>query len=225
MENLQSMFVDANEKQIATLGGNYLRNFLATGSLDKGFCTISDKRVYFRGKCFYKSGNNYKNSKEERVVDLKDITGTGFIEARHWWMKIVSPVCAVLALVLFFLLEGKEVDIVTGFFFALWVACVGGAVIFTILYFVLKQRLFEISYAGGKIAFKASNYSEEEMQSFQKELRRAKDNQTSISQPQTNVSNQSTSGIADELKKLKDLLDAGVISKEEYDTLKAKTLQ
>ena len=54
--DLRSMFVDANEQQIAVLGGNYLSNFLATGTIEKGFCVLSDKRVYFRGKCYYKSG-------------------------------------------------------------------------------------------------------------------------------------------------------------------------
>lgn len=90
-----------------------------------------------------------------------------------------------------------------------------------ILYFVLKFKVFEISYAGGKIAFKASNYSEEEMQTFQKQLRMAKDNyNSSVSSAVNTVS----SSMADELKKYKDLLDGGAISKEEYESVKFKIL-
>lgn len=221
MENLQSMFADSNEKQIATLGGSYLRNFLATGSLDKGFCAVSDKRVYFRGKCYYKSGNSYKNSKEERTVDLKDITGTGFVITRHWLLRTISLVLIIPTFVIFFFLYGKEIDFVTSIFFTIWLCSLIGTIVCGVLYFVLKLRLFEIAYAGGKIAFKASNYSEEEMQTFQKQLRMAKDNYNpSASTPANTVS----SSMADELKKYKDLLDAGAISQEEYDSVKSKIL-
>ena len=45
-----NMFVDSAEREISTLGGGYQRNFLSTGTLEKGFCTVTNKRVYFRGK-------------------------------------------------------------------------------------------------------------------------------------------------------------------------------
>lgn len=219
MENLQNMFVDSNEKQIATLGGSYLKNFLTTGSLDKGFCAVSDKRVYFRGKCYYKSGNSYKNSKEERTVDLSDITGTGFVITRHWLLRIISFVLIIPTVALFFFLYGTASESIM--FITIWACLLIGTIACGVLYFVLKLRLFEISYAGGKIAFKASNYSEEEMQTFQKQLRMAKDNYN----PSVSTSvNTASSSMADELKKYKDLLDAGAISQEEYDSVKSKLL-
>lgn len=83
MENLKSLFIDSSEKQIATLGSGYLQNFISTGAVANGFCVVSDKRVYFRGKCYYKSGTYYRQTKEERTVDLKDITGTGFTSTKN----------------------------------------------------------------------------------------------------------------------------------------------
>ena len=41
MNNMSNLFVDANEKEISTLGSNYLRNFLSTGSLENGFCSAA----------------------------------------------------------------------------------------------------------------------------------------------------------------------------------------
>ena len=102
MNNMSNLFVDANEKEISTLGSNYLRNFLSTGSLENGFCTVTDKRVYFRGKCYTKSGNNYKSTKEEKTVDLKDVTGTGFTFIKHFWLMILAILCTIWAVVLTF---------------------------------------------------------------------------------------------------------------------------
>lgn len=227
MENLQSMFADSNEKQIATLGAGYLKNFLATGSLDKGFCAVSDKRVYFKGKCYYKSGKHYKSTKEERTVDLKDITGTGFSNTKRFGLFVASVIYSILA-VLFDIyaifelnrnLEYGYDSAVPDIILCIVLVLVPSLVLW-ILYFVLKFKVFEIAYAGGKIAFKASNYSEDEMQSFQKQLRRAKDNCISTASTSANT----VSSMADELKKYKDLLDAGAISQEEYDSIKSKIL-
>ncbi len=228
MDNLQNMFVDSNEKQIATLGGSYLKNFLTTGSLDKGFCAVSDKRVYFRGKCYHKVGGHYKSTKEERTVDLKDITGTGFSNTRHFGLLILSVIYSIWAIVFSITTisdinrcyeRGWEHDVPINQL--LLVLDLIPLLVLWILYFILKFKVFEISYAGGKIAFKASNYSEEEVQTFQKQLRMAKDNYSpTVSSSVNTVS----SSMADELKKYKDLLDAGAISQEEYDSIKSKLL-
>lgn len=172
MENLQDIYVDSNEKSIALLGGSYLRNFLATGSIDKGLCAVTDKRVYFRGKCLNKTGKHYTKSKEERVIGLSDITGTGFIHIKRWLSMLTAIILFIISMSGILLAVSGAGDI----FGYLGIFLCVVAVVFAILYFVLKLRVFEISYAGGKIAFKASSYSEEEMQSFQKMVHLAKDN-------------------------------------------------
>ncbi len=214
MSDLNKLFVDSNEKEVATLGGDYLRNFLATGSLANGFCGVSDKRVYFKGKCYTKSGSHYKSTKEERIVDLKDITGTGFSKTKSFTLfilMIISIAWAVFSLVMCASAESLDQAIA-------WIMTFAPAIIFVVWYMLYNIRIFEISFAGGKIAFKASNYSEQEIQEFQKALRTAKDNYTEA--PKVAVS---ASG-ADELKKYKELLDAGVISQAEFDDAKKKIL-
>lgn len=222
MNNMSNLFVDANEKEISTLGSNYLRNFLSTGSLENGFCTVTDKRVYFRGKCYTKSGNNYKSTKEEKTVDLKDVTGTGFTFIKHFWLMILAILCTIWAVVLTFSLvaslpELNESEGWSSILLVIFVAILPTIVLWG-LYLFLKVKVFEISFAGGKIAFKASSYNENEVNNFQRALRQAKDNYKEA--PNT-VSNSSG---ADELKKYKELLDSGVISQEDFDTAKKKIL-
>lgn len=58
-------------------------NFFINGNLRRGFAIISDKRVYFRGSCFSGQGKDLKKTDEERTVDIKDVTGSGFIYRRY----------------------------------------------------------------------------------------------------------------------------------------------
>lgn len=220
--DLKSMFVDANEQQIAVLGGNYLSNFLATGSIENGFCVLTDKRVYFRGKCYYKSGGDYKTRSEERMVDVKDITGTGFSETRLFSLKILA--IASLAWLLFAMISALNSKYVDGA--ALFASAVLPAILAWGAYFLVRLKVFEISFAGGRIAFKASQYDAAEMENFQKSVRKAKDNYTPAPQYIVNApAAPINSSTADELVKLKGLLDTGAISQEEYEQLKAEALK
>ena len=222
MNNMSNLFVDANEKEISTLGSNYLRNYLSTGSLENGFCTVTDKRVYFRGKCYTKSGNNYKSTKEEKTVDLKDVTGTGFTFIKRFWLMILAILWTIWAVVLTFSLvaslpELNESEGWSSILLVIFVAILPTIVLWG-LYWFLKVKVFEISFAGGKIALKESRNNENEDNNLQRDIRQAKDNYKEA--PNT-VSNSSG---ADELKKYKDLLDSGVISQADFDIAKKKIL-
>ncbi len=173
---VNNMFVDSAEKEIATLGSGYLKNFLLSGSLEKGFCTVTDKRVYFKGKCYYKIGGAYKSSNEERIVSIRDITGTGFVEIKHFWLWILFAYAFLATIFLFgvdfFLMRDYE-----GVNFVRYVAifCLIISMLIVAAYNYFKPRYFEIAYAGGIIAFKASSYGMPETQAFQKALHKAKD--------------------------------------------------
>ncbi|MCM1046172.1 MAG: SHOCT domain-containing protein [Candidatus Gastranaerophilales bacterium] len=82
-DKLAQYFVSKDEKYISSLGNGYIMNYLANGNLSKGFSVISNKRVYFRGSCFSGQGKALVKTNEERTVDIKDITGSGFIYRRY----------------------------------------------------------------------------------------------------------------------------------------------
>lgn len=219
MNGISNLFVDENEKEVAVLGSSFIQNFLRTGDLSKGFCAVSDKRVYFKGNCYSKQGNSYKATKEERTVDLKDITGTGFSEEKALMWLILACVLSPISFILSIMFCSGAVG---GFGFVMfWGTLIIASVVSWILYFVKRKKLFEILFAGGGIAFKTSNYSQQETQEFQKALRIAKDNYV----PSVPVQSVSSSSVADELKKYKELLDSGAISEAEYNNLKNKILK
>ncbi len=73
------MFVSPDEQTVAVLGNSMAQTFLATGDLSSSFAVLSDKRVYFHGKAFVRNGKRFYVRKEKRIVDVQDVTGTGFI--------------------------------------------------------------------------------------------------------------------------------------------------
>lgn len=76
-------FIDGDETLVSSLGNRYIENFIANGTLENGFSVISNKRVYFRGSCLTGNGKSFIKSDEERVVDIRDVTGSGFIYQRE----------------------------------------------------------------------------------------------------------------------------------------------
>ena len=79
MHNLSSLFMEPNETFICALGKYYLNQYLEKGQMRKGFAFASDKRIYLKGKCFSSNGRKYKRTQETRVVDIQDVSGTGYI--------------------------------------------------------------------------------------------------------------------------------------------------
>ena len=91
-------FVSRDETYISSLGNGYIANFLANGSLSKGFAVITNKRVYFRGSCYSGQGKSFVKSNEERTVDIKDVTGSGFIYRRYLGVLLGLVVALVVLL-------------------------------------------------------------------------------------------------------------------------------
>ena len=88
IEKLSQSFVSQDEKYIASLGNGYIMNYLTNKSMQKGFAFITNKRVYFKGSCLSGTGKHLVKKDEERTVDVKNITGTGFTYHRYWGMLI-----------------------------------------------------------------------------------------------------------------------------------------
>ena len=104
MRNLNEILFDRNEKIVSILGNNTVQKFLTTGVLGNGFAVLSDKRLYFRGKCLYKKGKTFETSLEERAVDLKDVTGTGFEHSNPLGLLVGGIACVAIG-ILFLILS------------------------------------------------------------------------------------------------------------------------
>lgn len=98
VQKLSGYFVDQEEQYVSSLGNGYIMNYLVNGSLSRGFAVVSDKRVYFRGSCFSGQGKSLVRTDEERTVDIKDVTGSGFIYKRYLGI-LVALFMAVVTLI------------------------------------------------------------------------------------------------------------------------------
>lgn len=210
---LTTLFASPDERLVAVLGNSVAESFLSTGVLGNGFAVLSDKRVYFRGRCFARIGKHFSARREERVVDVQDITGTGFVVYNSIWLLILSLVffCGIFLSFLGSLnLSGRVIILIVFPVLGL---------IFLIIFFANRHTLFEISFPGGGIAFNVRWFSAEEAQLFQKSIKL-------ISDAVKGQQRQAGSGhsVANDLSKLADLLSKGLITREEYEAQKRTLL-
>lgn len=221
-EKLKKVFIESTEEFVASLGSRFIANFLVNREINYGFSFVSNKRVYFKGICYVMQNRKLKKVFEERTVDLKDITGTGFKRINPTHLLITSTVSFSVSMILLPVIMDSVIVLLFS------VALVNGIVTLG-LYLLKRVNLFEITYAGGVIAFDTNLYDKLEIDNFQKQLRRAKDaiieeKSIRVETRDTTKSIKSPFGVADELKKYADLLQQNLISQDEYDEVKSKLL-
>lgn len=158
--DLSNIFVDKTEKKIATMGGGYIRNFLATDLVAKGYGVLTDKRVYYRGKFYYRHERGISRVNGERIIDLHSISSVAYEENRNLIAILLVIICGFTALDTF----GDYPTI--GLLFAIF------AVIF---YFMSNIKFFAIEYEGGRLYIMANSFDKNEMRVFMKSLMKAKD--------------------------------------------------
>ncbi|WP_213468944.1 SHOCT domain-containing protein [Paenibacillus dendritiformis] len=235
MKKFREVFAEPTERYIASIGNGYIINFLSGGSLASGFSVISNKRVYFKGKCYYKEAGKLKKSFEERMVDLKDVTGTGYTRVNPTSLLITSLSSLVLTIILIGVLSSLGSSDQATVMNILTIVLIASVLSFSITltaYILKRKNLFEISFAGGMIAFNINLYDKAEIDDFQKQLRRAKDHVVELAPsqvaaaaaPQAPTETISKLGIADEIKKYSELLQQKLITQEEFDEAKKNLL-
>lgn len=170
------LFMSPNEKLVATLGNNYIQNYLHNGSVRNGFAVVSDKRAYFYGTSYtisYNSRGNPNANKMSRsqVVDLKDVTGSGFIRMVNIGYAILAWALVIISIFGIMLLYDIEEGLAV-----IWGLAALSALLFLIYkYYDNKLSLISIQYAGGEIAFDIRWFSGQEINNFHQQLRLAKD--------------------------------------------------
>lgn len=181
MKELKELFIDLDEKETSVLYEGLLDRFLDEGVLRSGFCVLSDRRLYFKGRYFQKSGKGYRSDKGEYAVDLKDVTGSGFSTTRFGIVFFLGILFVIVLSVLTALFL-RFVEVVDHLYFgneAIIKSClvflVLGLIAVPIYYYVKPFRIFVIEYAGGGIAFLVYDYLEEDIRMFQKAIYKAKD--------------------------------------------------
>lgn len=239
----KSFFMNPKEKLVCTLGNTYIQNFLAGGGVSKGFSVVSDKRVYFRGTTYFVKGKRIKKMAESKVVDVKDVTGTSVATYSPTWRLILGIIISIVIFVFLIpmmsiTIKGSALVTLLYLLISIMPLALGIAG-----YISRRVTLLKIEYAGGCIGFNIRWFPMEESTYYQKQLRIAKDK--AIEEAESATANAVTAAFsqmvqpvaqpaavaaapassADELIKYADLLEKGLITREEFDEFKAGILR
>lgn len=213
---LNDLFIESEEQYRTSIGNGYILNFLSNQNIFKGFAVVSNCRVYFKGTFYTIQQNKFMKLFESKTVDLKDITGTGFRRRELKYLLYISYVSFAVHIValMLALTESIENEIVT---LALFLGSIILAIALLVIYNLKRLDLFEISYAGGVIAFKTIDYSLKEIEEFQKQLRIAKNEfEKQDVKLVSEISSKNGTDIVAQLEKLHSMLKNGIITEEEF---------
>lgn len=209
-----SFFADSAEKVITVLGNGYLKNLLLNIGIRKGICVVSDRRVYFKGTAYYAKKTGWKRVKKEDIVDLSDVASTSTVYISHWPVLLTIPI--TIALVILGDISGHSVMYNEEMAFVL-LTCSPAALFY---YMLTRKNLFQITFAGGQIAFNTAWYSSKELENFQKLLRQAKDHSVKSTPVHQTAPHKETSTLSDELRKYAELLQNGYLTQDEFNAIK-----
>lgn len=218
-EQVRSAFVSEDEQLVAIMGNSIAQSFFASGRIEKGFAILSNRRLYFKGSCLMRKGAHFSKIREERTVDVTNITGTGFVYSNPIWLRVLAYVFWVIGAVFLvdvFIRLMKNDDTLE-ILVTLGCGLVGG--ILELLYRAKKRTIFEVAFAGGGIGLDARWATAQEADFFQKNLKLVSDRLKS----EEKLYGHATSAAA-ELEKYASLLEKGLISQTEYDEQKRKLL-
>ena len=167
------VFVEPDEQLLGSLGNGYLENIL-NKKVKKCHALLTDKRVYLQGTFFTGSGKTLISDTCDKILDLEDITGTGF--------KYTKPLgkLATILLSFFWGIAGGAFGYwwnyeIYEIFIGILLGEIVPAIIILIQYIRCRKTDFIIEYAGGAIRFDASIIVLSHVKDFHKQMRRAKD--------------------------------------------------
>lgn len=162
-----SMLVDQSESIVATIGSNYLQNYLTGGSVKEGIGVLTQKRFYYKGKNYSGSGREMKSTTQEGVVSLDDVTFTMFTFVRHIGFLLVAILLTIATVVCAFVFRygGAQIAAIPAL----------AAIVFYVLFFVKRTSVFQVCFPGGSFGFDIKYYPIADIRDFQRQLHLLKD--------------------------------------------------
>lgn len=175
-EALKNVFVEPDEQLVAKIGNGYMVNLLYK-KVKKCNALLTDKRIYLKGTMYSGEGKTVLKTTEERILDVEDVTGTGFIYTRVSKLMIFIGILLMLGWAGFSYILRWEYEYgplplpaVVSFLPVL----VAG-IVFLVKAFMRRTAWFFIDYAGGRIRINAKLIGLSDVQDFHKQIRRVKD--------------------------------------------------
>ena len=174
ISELQKVFIESDEQLIAKIGNGYLVNMLYN---DFKSCALmlTNKRVYLKGTVYSGSGRTLEKEIAEKIVNIEDVTGSGFIFKTPSRIALFLEFAVMVAgIVLSIAWEfGNKPFSTTIILMSLSIMV--GAILILPTYYLGKQTKFFVEYAGGKTVVDAKIIGIEDVRDFQKQIYRIKD--------------------------------------------------
>ena len=148
----KSFFVDEDEQTVSKIGISYVQSYISSSVMGNTSAVLTNKRVYFSGKCFQKSRGHLVKDEREEICELEEIASTGIINIKRvallWTGAILMLLGVILVMVSWNIME--DIPLLMGGFMIIVAA------IMLVIYFVTKGIWYEVSTAGSTIQLRVS---------------------------------------------------------------------
>lgn len=148
----KSFFVDEDEQTVSKIGISYVQSYISSSVMGNTSAVLTNKRVYFSGKCFQKSSGHLVKDEREEICELEEIASTGIINIKRvallWTGAILMLLGVILVMVSWNIME--DIPLLMGGFMIIVAA------IMLVIYFVTKGIWYEVSTAGSTIQLRVS---------------------------------------------------------------------
>ena len=162
-------FFNNDEHEICSIGTGYVANFVSGGDASRAGATLTNKRIYFSGSIFtIKDDGEPVQLKQRKVVNTRDITGTGYLFYNPIKWLGYAIIAVVVGIGSAFTMDGNIA--IGGLLLGL---VVGGGC--AAAWYTHRMTLFVIEYAGGSIAFDVRWVQAHEQDDFLRNIHLSKD--------------------------------------------------
>ena len=164
-------FCAPDEKVIVSLGTGYLANFLSGGVMNRVGATLTNRRLYYSGSVYFRENGRLASVKTRKIVNVRDITGTGYTFFRPLYLLGLGAIFVVCAIVAFIM--GAEFEGAIGA--AIGILFLVFAIMSFAAYFSKRTTLLSIEYAGGNVEFDIKWFAAHEQDNFIRNIHLVKD--------------------------------------------------
>ena len=173
-------FLGSDERRISSIGAGYTADYKAKGKSGLLGATLTNKRVYFSGLFYTRNiSGRYVLCKQRKIINIRDITGTGYDFCRpkqNIWLSIVFFLLAAVGSFIVIMYVPESMSYISNILlFVSGAIPLGISILFICIYFAGKKTLFTIDYTGGNIAFNAKKIGPDEQNDFMRYIHHVKD--------------------------------------------------
>lgn len=136
----ETFLVDKEEQVISQIGFSYLQSFIIYGIMRKTSAILTDKRVYFSGKCFQKSGGRFVEDEREAICELEDIVATGIVHVKWIGLLVMGIILMIVGVIVMLTVAFGRGGVMVLI-----------AIIMLVVYALTRKTWYEVSTAGSTI--------------------------------------------------------------------------